>query len=102
MVWNMNMIPYNAKKCQNIVKIFKNFLSKIGGLSVHVCAFGCRHAYTTAAQHSTSACSVHISIKTAESTQSYSIPGRLLKETAKEIKPALTFIFQASINQSKI
>ena len=34
MVWNMN-IPYNAKKCQNIVKIFKNFLSKIGGLSVH-------------------------------------------------------------------
>ena len=23
MVWNM--IPYNAKKCQNIVKIFKNF-----------------------------------------------------------------------------
>ena len=25
MVWNMNMIPYNAKKCQNIVKIFKNF-----------------------------------------------------------------------------
>ena len=31
-----------------------------------------------------------------------SIPGRLLKETAKEITPALTFIFQASINQSKI
>ena len=29
-----------------------------------------------------------------------SIPGRLLKETAKEITPALTFIFQASINQS--
>jgi hypothetical protein len=26
----------------------------------------------------------------------------LLKETAKEITPALTFIFQASINQSKI
>ena len=31
-----------------------------------------------------------------------SIPGRLLKETANEITPALTFIFQASINQSKI
>jgi hypothetical protein len=31
-----------------------------------------------------------------------SIPARLLKETAKEITPALTFIFQASINQSKI
>ena len=30
------------------------------------------------------------------------IPGRLLKETAKEITPALTFIFQAFINQSKI
>ena len=31
-----------------------------------------------------------------------SIPARLLKETAKEITPALTFIFQASTNQSKI
>jgi hypothetical protein len=30
------------------------------------------------------------------------IPGHLLKEAAKEITPALTFIFQASINQSKI
>jgi hypothetical protein len=30
------------------------------------------------------------------------IPGRLLMETAKEITPALTFTFQASINQSKI
>jgi hypothetical protein len=31
-----------------------------------------------------------------------SILARLLKETAKEITPALTFIFQASINQGKI
>jgi hypothetical protein len=31
-----------------------------------------------------------------------SIPARLLKEIGKEITPALTFIFQASINQGKI
>lgn len=35
MVWNMNMIPYNAKKGQNIVKIFKNFLCQ----KLAVCLF---------------------------------------------------------------
>ena len=28
MVWNMNMIPYNAKKCQNKVKSSKTFSVK--------------------------------------------------------------------------
>jgi hypothetical protein len=37
-----------------------------------------------------------------KATGSDSIPGRLLKETAKEITPALTFIFKAFINQGKI
>ena len=35
----MNMIPYNAKKCQNIVKIFKNFLCQ----KLAVCLFTHAH-----------------------------------------------------------
>ena len=42
------------------------------------------------------------SLNPHKATRPDSIPACLLKETAKEITPALTFIFQASINQGKI
>jgi hypothetical protein len=52
--------------------------------------------------HHNSVMKLLTSLNAHKATGPDSIPGRLLKETAKEITPALTFIFQASINQSKI